>query len=486
MPLFRLGRTAGAGTVPRPAVWLRALGAGTPAEASAATAQTIAAEFAAWAARSPDATALVLPGEGDGGGGVLSYRELDVAAEDIACHLRRLGVTAETLVGVCFDRSAEMIAAMLGILKAGGAYVPVSPDLPRQRLAALAAEAGLRYALTADRHRDLFDGIAEHVATVEEAARAARPGGRRPRPPRPGPSGLRACPGRPARLRHVHLRLHRTAEGGGRPPRAGCSAWSGTGATRTSARAGACCSWPRPTSTPPPSRSGARCLTARRWSSCRPGRPRPRTSARPSTADGVDTLWLTAGLFARVVETERHRLGGLRQLLAGGDVLSAEHVRLLRQAQPGCLVINGYGPTENTTFTCCYPVPPDADLTDGVPIGLPIAQTQVHVLDDWLRPVPAGRARRAVRGGRRPGPRLPRARRADRRAVRRRPVRPAGHAHVPHRRPGRGTRTDGVLEFVGRADGQVKIRGFRVEPGEVGGRSRPASRRRPGRGGGTR
>ena len=104
----------------------------------------------------------------------------------------------------------------------------------------------------------------------------------------------------------------------------------------------------------------------------------------------VTTLWLTAGLFHQMVEEQLESLRGVRQLLAGGDVLSVPHVRKALEGLPGCQLINGYGPTENTTFTCCHPI--RAPLPDGrsIPIGRPIANTQVFVLDEHLQPAPLG------------------------------------------------------------------------------------------------
>ena len=107
-------------------------------------------------------------------------------------------------------------------------------------------------------------------------------------------------------------------------------------------------------------------------------------------ATAVNTLWLTAGLFDEIVDTALPALRGVRYLLAGGDVVSPERVKRVMQAHPACQVINGYGPTENTTFSCCYPVPSEADLNAGVPIGRPINNTRVYVLDATLRPVAVG------------------------------------------------------------------------------------------------
>src|SRR5262249_55181936 len=105
---------------------------------------------------------------------------------------------------------------------------------------------------------------------------------------------------------------------------------------------------------------------------------------------GVTTLWLTAGLFHVVAEERIGLLRGLRQLLAGGDALAQEAVNRVPAELPEVRLINGYGPTENTTFTCCHtlcgPVPPGGS----VPIGRPVAGTRVHLLDRRLRPVPAG------------------------------------------------------------------------------------------------
>jgi aspartate racemase len=105
---------------------------------------------------------------------------------------------------------------------------------------------------------------------------------------------------------------------------------------------------------------------------------------------GITTVWLTAGLFHMMVDERPQELATLRHLLAGGDVLFASHVRRALDTLDEGQLINGYGPTENTTFTCCCPMsslPPDAT---SVPIGRPISNTQVYLLDQELLLVPAG------------------------------------------------------------------------------------------------
>ena len=104
----------------------------------------------------------------------------------------------------------------------------------------------------------------------------------------------------------------------------------------------------------------------------------------------VDTVWLTAGLFNQMVDNALPALSGLRQMLAGGEVLSVRHVDTFRRAYPQCQLINGYGPTENTTFSCCYRIPVEADLSGGVPIGSPVNNTRAYLLDGNLAPAPVG------------------------------------------------------------------------------------------------
>jgi acyl-CoA synthetase (AMP-forming)/AMP-acid ligase II/acyl carrier protein len=236
------------------------------------------------------------------------------------------------------------------------------------------------------------------------------------------------------------------------------------------------------------------------------GRVVPLAAAAPSLAEiggavarhGVTTMWLTAGLFQLMARERLDDLAGVRQLLAGGDVLPPDAVRAVRERFPAMRLVNGYGPTENTTFTCCHTV--GAEWDGGpVPIGTPISGTRAYVLDAALRPVPLGVAgelyagglgvargylhRPALTAGRflpdpfsaTPGARMYRT--GDRvRWVEE--VRKYGSTEV---RQGYGadeassgagpivlsySRTF-VLHFLGRLDTQVKIRGFRIEPGEV-------------------
>src|SRR5690606_6282507 len=114
------------------------------------------------------------------------------------------------------------------------------------------------------------------------------------------------------------------------------------------------------------------------------------TIARAVKDEGITCLWLTAGLFQAMVDEHLSDLRGLRYLLAGGDVLSPTHARRAFEELPGTRILPGYGPTENTTFTCCHTITA-ADLDrPSIPIGRPIGNTTVAILDHQGRPVPVG------------------------------------------------------------------------------------------------
>ncbi|WP_157202050.1 AMP-binding protein, partial [Massilia sp. Root335] len=179
----------------------------------------------------------------------------------------------------------------------------------------------------------------------------------------------------------------------------------------------------------------------------------------------IDTAWFTAALFNQMVEHQLPALASMRHILAGGEALSPGHARTLRDANPFILLSNGYGPTETTTFACHHPVTARDDFNLPLPLGRPIANTAIYILDAWLNPVPVGVAGELHIGG-------------------------AGVARGYLRRPGMTAekfipdpfsaepgarmyksgdlarhRPDGTVEFLGRIDQQVKIRGFRIEPG---------------------
>ncbi|HVR98391.1 MAG TPA: amino acid adenylation domain-containing protein, partial [Thermoanaerobaculia bacterium] len=397
--------------------------------------------------------------------GDLTYADLDRRAARLARRLAGLGVGPEVPVALLAERSPAMIVGLLAILKAGGAYLPLDPAYPAERLAWMREDAGASILLA---QPDLLAGLPERAregVAVELTADPADPEDHEGADPvRPAFDGLAyvmytsGSTGRPKAVAVTHRNVVRLVRPM-RPMRK--TGFADLGPEQVFLQLA-------------PISFDASTLEI--WAAlANGGRLAVFPSYRPSLEEigdavsrwGVTTLWLTAGLFHQMVEGPIERLKPLRQLLAGGDVLSPEHVRRALAALPGCTVINGYGPTEGTTFTCCYPMTDPAQVGSTVPIGAPIGNTRVHVVDTHLRPVPVGVYGELYAGG----DGLSRGYLGRPELTAERFV-PDPFAVEPGSRLYRTgdvvrLRGDGLIEFQGRRDGQVKLRGYRIELGEV-------------------
>ncbi|HYW07623.1 MAG TPA: amino acid adenylation domain-containing protein, partial [Longimicrobium sp.] len=410
--------------------------------------------FEAEVARAPHALALSWEG------GSLSYAELNRRANHLARHLRARGVGPETCVALSLERGPELVIALLAILKAGGAYLPLDPTLPGERLAFMLEDACARVVLTRStllarlpRHKlptVLLDAEAEAIAAADDGDLEGDG----------DPLGLAyvmytsGSTGRPKGVAVPHRGVVRLVRGNPfarfgpgevflqlAPVSFDASTFEIWGALLTGARLAI-----HPPSTPAPDELGAFVR-----------------------AHGVTTAWLTAALFHQMVDASPGALRGVTQLLAGGDVLSPGHARRALEALPGCAVINGYGPTECTTFAATHPLHSLAEVAEGrpIPLGRPIAHTTVHVVAGGMDEAAAGEEGEILIGGD-----------GVARGYLGRPALTA-EKFIPdpfsgepgarlYRSGDRGRwRDDGGLEFAGRLDRQVKIRGFRLEPGEV-------------------
>jgi SAM-dependent methyltransferase/acyl carrier protein len=183
--------------------------------------------------------------------------------------------------------------------------------------------------------------------------------------------------------------------------------------------------------------------------------------------NGVTVLWLTSALFHQMVDEQIDSLRGVRQLLAGGDVLSVPHVLRVARELPDCRMVNGYGPTENTTFTTTHWIQPHDQGMQSVPIGRPIANTRVYVLDNRMNPVPVGVPGELFIAG--DGLARGYLRRPELTAEKfvRNPLACEPGDRLYRTGDLARYREDGCIQFLGRIDQQVKIRGFRIEPGEI-------------------
>jgi thioesterase domain-containing protein/acyl carrier protein len=182
----------------------------------------------------------------------------------------------------------------------------------------------------------------------------------------------------------------------------------------------------------------------------------------------VTTLWLTSSLFNMVVDEAVEILQPVKQLLVGGEALSVPHIRNAIENLHDTQLINGYGPTENTTFTCTYKIPRGLDeKINTIPIGQPVANTQVYILDEHQRPVTAGLAGELYIGG----DGLARGYLNNPDVTKEKFITDPFSSNPEARLYKTGDRVrylaNGLIDFIGRVDQQVKIRGYRIEPGEI-------------------
>ncbi len=388
----------------------------------------------------------------------LTYAALNRQANKLANHLRNLGVGPDVLVGIFLERCLEMVVGILGILKAGGAYVPLDPAYPKEHIAYLLDDTKAPVLLT--RH-PMVSFLPEHEVRVvcldSEWETISRQLEENP------VNGMTAenlayviytsgSTGRPKGVCTTHRNVVRLIKGTNYVDLTSDEVFLQLAPISFDAS------------------------TFELWGSLlHKARLIILHSHMPTLEElgealqrfQVTTLWLTASLFHQMVEGPLDNLRQVRQLLAGGDVLSVSHVQKVFRMLTECKLINGYGPTESTTFACCYTIANPCQFSTSIPIGSPIANTQVYLLDQHLQLVPSWVMGELHLGG-------------------------AGLARGYHNRPELtaekfiphpfseelGARlyktgdlgrvlSDGNIEFIGRTDYQVKIRGFRIELGEI-------------------
>ncbi|MDQ0028171.1 amino acid adenylation domain-containing protein, partial [Variovorax paradoxus] len=388
----------------------------------------------------------------------LSYDELNARANQLAHHLIAQGVGPDTRVGICLERSFDLVVALLGVLKAGGAFVPLDPDYPADRLAFMLENAALPVVVS-HRQLQLPPHSAKHVQLDAHA-----------------PFIARCSPHNPARTaapRHAAYVIY-TSGSTGRPKgvivshAAACNniLWfSRTVGLRASDRL------LQKTSISfdaafheffSPLTSGATAVLAL------PGGQadtdylvRTIQEQRISLISMVPTL-----LRALATEPSFAQCESLRYLVVGGEALDVELVRKVRDQLPAAAIGNFYGPTEAACNSTHHLIGDVADYVDTIPIGRPIANVRCYVLDQNRQLVPAGMPGELYIGGA-----------GLARGYLNRPELDAERFVAnPFGAPGSRMyrtgdlarwRADGVLDFLGRADQQVKIRGFRIEPGEI-------------------
>ncbi|MFF7656942.1 amino acid adenylation domain-containing protein, partial [Streptomyces sp. NPDC007983] len=403
--------------------------------------------FTAQASLTPQALAVVTEDT------TLTYRELDERANRFAHLLQQRGVRPDTVVAVSLPRGIDLVVSLLAVVKAGGAYVPVDPEYPADRIAYMLSDSGARLLIADHWTERAHDGI--EVLAPGTADAAAQPA---------------TAPRIDTLAQHAAYMIY-TSGSTGRPKGVVVShaaisnrlLWMQseyplTGTDRVLQKtsssfdvavweffgpliAGAALVLPRPD-----------------------GHRDPHYLAGMIRHHGVTTVhFVPSMLRALVAEPATRACTGLRTVFSGGEILQGTLRDQIREVLPQAKLYNLYGPAEAAVDVTSHPAEPD---TDTVPIGRPVWNTGLYVLDPWLRPVPAGvsgelyitgvQLARAYAGR----PRL---------TAERFVASPFGSAGERMYRTGDVVRrrADGVIEFAGRADDQVKVRGFRIELGEV-------------------
>ncbi|MBE9224380.1 amino acid adenylation domain-containing protein [Phormidium sp. LEGE 05292] len=401
--------------------------------------------------KSPDAIALVYEEQ------QLTYRELNNRANQLAHYLQTLGVQPEVKVGICVERSLLMVIGILGILKAGGAYIPLDPAFPSERLEFMMEDAQITILLTQNHLQDRLPINNKTVVKLDcDWNRIAQQ-----------TQDNLLTKVTPENLAYIIYTSGTTGnpKGSEVPHRSFIGFMFGVDYIQLDTEQiwlqHSSISWDALTlELWPPLLYGGRCVLY-------PGQiPTPEDLSKIIQEQNVNTLFLTTALFNYIIDTIPEALLGIKQLLFGGELVSILHVRRALEILPETQLIHAYGPSECTVFTCCYPIPQQLpENVNSIPIGKPIGDRKVYLLDRYLHRVPIGVPGELYVGGA-----------SVARGYLNQPELTSEKFIVnPFVEGDRLYKTgdlvrrfpDGNIEFLGRIDTQVKIRGFRIELEEI-------------------
>jgi amino acid adenylation domain-containing protein len=387
----------------------------------------------------------------------LTYRELNNRANQLANYLKSLGVKPETRVGICVERSLEMVIGILAILKAGGVYVPLDPAYPTERLALMLEDVQTPILLTQTHLQNRLPLNNQTVVNLDTDGEIIAQYSTDNLPCEVTPENLAyiiytsGSTGTPKGTEVPHCSFIGFMFGVDYIHLDENQIWlqhssiSWDGLTLEM--------WT-------PLLYGGRCVLY----------PEKIPTAEKLTQiiqeQKVNTLFLTTALFNFMIDTMPQGLSGIKQLLTGGESVSVSHVRRALELLPETKIINAYGPSECTVFTCCYPIPEKlAENINSIPIGKPIGDRTVYILDTHLHRVPIGVIGELYVGGAGVArgylnqPKLTSERFISNPFMEGDTLYKTGD--LVRRLP------DGNIEFIGRIDTQVKLRGFRIELAEI-------------------
>ena len=419
----------------------------------------LGAQFDAVAAAQPHAIAL------DFGDQQISYGALDASASQLAHHLRALGMHDHDNIAICLPRSPQLITGIVAIIKANGAYVPLDPEYPDDRLSFMLADTRARLIVTSAQHaqrlRALPDMQLPPIVCLDDDADAIAQQPTQYTSPRDNGNG--------EQLAYVMYTSGSTGmpKGVMVPQR---------GITRLVKNTNYIDLGPDD-ATGHISNVSFDAATLEIWGALLNGGRIAgidkdtllnREKFKQALIEKrVSAMFITVTLFNLYVSEDPSMFASVKNLLVGGEALDPNKIRAVLAANPPARLLNGYGPTENTTFTCCYHITQLAADAKTVPLGFPLANTTTYVVDQYFQLAPIGVAGELVTGG--DGVALGYLNRDDLNAQK--------FVHDPFATtPGAKLyrtgdvvrwRDDGSIEMLGRVDDQVKIRGFRIELGEI-------------------
>ncbi len=401
--------------------------------------------------QTPDAVAVVYEGES------LTYHELNRRANQLAHYLREKGVCAEVKVGLCVERSLEMIIGLLGVMKAGGAYLPLDVNYPPERLAYMIEDAGCRIILC--KHSQQEKVIESKTAMLRLDADW-------------GAIAQQSDEGTRALVSSDNLAyVIYTSGSTGKPKGVAVEQRNIVKLVRNVNYAELSAQemflqYAPLTFDASTFEIWGCLLNGGRMVVCSSEAQSLEQLGKVVQEHQITTAWLTAGLFHQMVDERIEDLKNLRQILAGGEALSVRHVLKGLSELPDCRLINGYGPTECTTFSSTFTVTEAAELVNSVPIGHPITNTHIYILSENQEPVPVGVTGEIYIAGQ--GLARSYLNQADETAEKfmADPFGEEGRRMYRTGDLGRYKR-DGSIEYLGRIDHQVKIRGYRIELGEI-------------------
>ncbi|MDZ8024549.1 MAG: amino acid adenylation domain-containing protein [Nostoc sp. DedQUE11] len=388
----------------------------------------------------------------------LTYQELNTCSNKLAHHLQKIGVGSEVLVGICISQSIEMIIGLLGILKAGGAYVPLDPGYPEERLNFMLEDAQVSVLLTQENLLKHFEGFSNPIISIDKDWKIIT---------QEKEDNLKSdlnsdnlayiiytsgSTGKPKGVAVPHKAVNRLV----------CNTnYIKLSPSDKIAQA---------------SNASFDAATFEIWGALLNGAQlvmiskdvtiSPHELALQLREKSINVLFLTTALFQQIVRDVPQAFATLKYFLFGGETVNTRWIKKILESGAPKHLIHVYGPTENTTFSSYYCVD-ELPSAISLPIGRPITNTQIYILDTYLQPVPIGVTGELYIGGEGLAREYLNRTELTAKNFITHPFSKKPQARLYKTGDLARYLPDGNIEFLGRIDNQVKIRGFRIELSEI-------------------